>query len=298
LSRSNYIDFPCPVCSSGNYTRVYRDTLDGRHPQFGYGFTPEHSKTYRIVRCNECGHAYSSPRPADLYEHYRDVVDADYLKDQGQRRRTAEKVIQRMKKYQPSGRLMDVGCSTADFLSVAKEHYTVEGLELSAWASDIARSRGFVVHNCTLEEFRARADYDIVTLWGVIEHVEVPKRAISSIHRILKNGGLVCLWTGNMDSITSKVMGKKWWWILGQHIQYFSERSLETLLTECGFERLYMGTYPYVMSMGSISKSLNRYPVLGEIAKKILNMPNIVNRQMTISLPGEMFAIYRKIPIS
>lgn len=298
MTTSHLIEICCPVCTSNAFKVLYSNTLGDNPPVLGYGFTAEHTKSYRIVRCEECGHGYCSPRPSNMDEHYHDIVDAEYLKNQGQRLQTAEKVIKIIKKYCAAGRLLDIGCSTADFLAAAKEEYAVEGLELSTWAAEIAKTRGFKIHNCTLEDLRAYGNYDIVTLWGVIEHLEHPKKDILKIHKLLKQEGLVCLWTGNIDSVTSKILGKKWWWIMGQHIQFFSEESLDRLLSESGFERLYLGKYPYVMSIGSIARSLNRYPILGKIANMVLNISFIANKRITVSVPGEMFAVYRKARVA
>ncbi|MEW5693983.1 MAG: hypothetical protein AB1765_11885 [Candidatus Hydrogenedentota bacterium] len=72
-------------------------------------------------------------------------------------------------------------------------------------------------------------------------------------------------------------------------------RSLDKLFNDNGYQRLYMGKYPYVMTFRSIAKSLARYPLIGRIAKKAFNIPYLTSKKITISLPGEMFAIYKKV---
>lgn len=287
-------DFPCPICNCECNKELYRNTLGKELPQFGYAFTPDHSKTYRIVLCENCKHAYSSPRPRDLWKGYECLSDIAYLQAQEDRLFTAQKVVNRLKVYARRGRLLDVGCGTGDFLFVAAKAYQVEGLELSRWAAEIARSRGFVVHGCEIGNVKAEESYDLITLWGVIEHFEYPSREVANMWRLLARGGLVCLWTGDVEALPSRFLGRKWWYIQGQHIQLFSRRSLGKLFESNGFEEVWIGRYPYMMTMRSIANSLRRYRLLGSASKFLLDRPFLGDRRITLALPGEMFAIFRK----
>jgi len=187
-----------------------------------------------------------------------------------------------------------VGCATGDFLSVAKQFYEVEGLELSDWSGKMAAERGLRVHKKTLSEMNQADTYDVVTLWGVIEHFEYPKVEIKNVFRILKPAGLVCLWTGDVSSLLAGLLGKKWWYYQGQHIQMFSRRSLCALFERNGFRRVYLGNYPYVMTMKSLQNSLSRYPSVYHSLRFILNNRLVSGRKFTVKLPGEMFALFMK----
>jgi SAM-dependent methyltransferase len=207
---------------------------------------------------------------------------------------TARKVIQRLLRFLSQGRLLDVGCATGDFLAVAQKHYSVEGVELSKWSADIARSRGFVIHNCELGNLRTRKPYDIVTLWGVIEHFEDPAVEVENIAQLLRRDGIVCLWTGDFESSLSRILGRRWWWVQGQHINLFSKRSLCRLFENNNFDTIEIGLYPHVMTMQSMSRSLGRYRRMSRMTKPILNRKLLSPMEITLRLPGEMFAIFRK----
>jgi SAM-dependent methyltransferase len=290
----NYFHIPCPVCSSRRFKIKYPDSLGVEMPCLDYDFRPAHSLTYRIVKCLDCGHGYSSPHPAMLWKNYESVADVVYLKSQDQRLLTARKVIKEILRHCSTGRLLDVGCATGDFLTIAQEHFRVEGVELSKWSTDIARSRGLVIHNCELANLETSEPYDVVTLWGVIEHFEDPVIEIKNIARLMRSGGIVCLWTGDFESCLSKLFGKKWWWVQGQHINLFSKRSLCRLFENNDFDLVRIGLYPYVTTMQSMSRSLGRYPLLTKITKYFLNGKLLSNVKITLRLPGEMFAIFRK----
>jgi len=288
------VEVRCPVCDDPKYRVIHDSTLGDELPDLGYKFTPSHIKTYRIVRCISCGHGYCSPLPKDLFKQYVDVEDSEYLKSEPQRLATAGKVVDILRKYKREGRLLDVGCATGDFLRIARRYYDAEGIELSKWAARIAKERGLTVHEATLEELNSPERYDVVTLWGVIEHLEDPKSEVQRIFRLLNEGGILCIWTGDVDSFTARVLGKKWWYFMGQHIQYFSEASLHFLLDECGFSKVTIRTYPYVLSLSSVANSIGRYPLASRLFGGIFKSRALSSAKITFALPGEMFAIYSK----
>lgn len=289
------IEFPCPVCNSNKYKVLYPDTLQGRTPSFNYDFTKNYNLTFRMVKCLQCSHVYASPRPASIWSYYtEDKVDTIYMENEIQRVATSEVVVNYLLKYKPGGKLLDVGCATGDFIIVAKKHYDAEGLELSGWSSRMAEQRGIKIYRKLLGEMEPLAEYDMITMWGVIEHFEYPKKEIENIARILKQGGIVALWTGDISSIMAFVMGKKWWYYQGQHIQMFTNKSMKILFESCGFEKVYMGYYPYVITYHSLCNTLSRYPALLKIFTFIFPEKVFSGIRFILKLPGEMFAVFRK----
>ncbi len=289
------IDFNCPVCDSDDVAEKYKDTLDNDLPSFDYNFSPATARHYKIVKCKKCSHHYATPRHKDLYVNYNsDKIDETYLNLSQQRITTDNKVIKELLQCLNNGNLLDIGCATGDFLLTASKYYDVEGLELSEWSSKIAKDKGLNIHRCLIHEIPNKEYYDIITLWGVIEHFEFPKQEILNIHKLLDKNGIVFLWTGDISSITAKFMGEKWHYFHGQHIQLFTKKSLRKLFLENGFEEVKMKTYPYVMTMPSLSNTLCRYTLLHKLISPIILSKLFVKIKITIKLPGEMFAIFRK----
>ncbi len=249
-----------------------------------------------MVRCRGCGHVYASPKLADIYANYTDVADENYLQNEPLRTATAREVLKTIRRHQPEGRLIDVGCSTGDFLVAAREYYDVEGLELSDWASEIARDKGLTVHSKLLADFIGeQRRYNVATFWGVIEHLEEPLIEMRRIHQILEPGGIVCIWTGDVDSIHARVLGANWWYVMGQHIHLFSRKSLNQVMRHAGFELIEESVYPYVMSYGYLGERLLRYPVIGPLAKLILGSRLFSGKTFNLKLFCEIFSVYRKI---
>ena len=290
-----FIEVRCPVCRHDDYDIVFPDTLGETPPVFGYKWSLETRKCYRIVRCRRCSHMYSSPRLENMYFYYKDVADESYLDNAPLRAATARKVLVTINKLTRGGKLLDVGCSCGEFLKEASKYFMVEGLELSEWSADIAERSGLIIHRKTLEEMSDQeSKYDLVTMWGVIEHLEDPLQELTYIQKILKRDGLVCFWTGDSNSITAKILGRHWGYLLGQHVQFFSRRSIDLLMEECGFELVSMKIYPYVINLGYLGTHLAHYPVFGPVLSRILKLGLLRNFTVTLKIPGEMFGVYRK----
>lgn len=253
----------CPVCDSGEAEVWYpAEIQDAEEVSFSYTFRPRHNRTFQVLRCRICTHAFCFPVPADMARHYGDVVDEEYLRHETSRILSAGVVLAELKKHRPGGRLLDVGCATGDLLVAATRlGFEAEGLELSDWSCAIARKRGFTVHQERLRDLaqRSAANYDLVTLMGVIEHFSEPREEMAHLSRLLKPGGVLAIWTGDVDSSLSRVLGRRWWYWQGQHIQYFTLRSLARLSRGAGLEVVANGRYPFAATRDTIGNSLRRY---------------------------------------
>lgn len=288
------VDYPCPICGDREAAVLYPDTLGQELPRFGYDFTPQHMRTYRVLLCRPCRHAFASPRPERLGERYQDVEDPAYLEWQAERLVAARRVLGRIASKVPSGRLLDVGCATGDFLSAAAGRYQAEGMEMSDWAAGIARKRGLTVHRAHLADFRPGSPYDVLTLWGVIEHFEDPAAEVRRMPGLLREEGRVCLWTGDRDSWVARFLGRRWWYVQGQHLQMFSRTSLEKLFAQSGFETEWIGDYPVTMTLRAVEKSLQRYPLAGKIFSGLPLPKRLRDQVLNLRIPGEMFAVFKR----
>ena len=251
----------CPVCGSERVRERFpaqTDTLDAA--AFTYAFGPKHRKTLRVVRCAECTHQFCSPLPADLHLQYaHGEADAAYLAQSESRMLSARAVLDAIPSLRRGTRLLDVGCATGDFLAAARERgIDAEGLELSKWSASIARERGLTVHETTLASLEGESRFDAITMFGVIEHFTDPAAELRHAHRLLAPGGVFAGWTGDVASITSRLLGRRWWYWQGQHLQYFTRRSLEEILLRTGFAAPSITTYPFAATRASIEHSLSR----------------------------------------
>ncbi len=286
----------CPICRSYETTQLYPSDIDLKKLSFTYVKTPDSGKTFRSVRCLNCSHVFCSPIPKNIYKNYEDVVDNQYLSYLESIKISSKIILPYIKRLVPNGKILDVGCATGEFLTVAKKSgYLAEGLELSKWSSEIARKKKIKVYRERLKELAKKYPerYEVITLFGVIEHFEFPIEEISNIYTLLKPGGILVIWTGNVNSISSRILRRNWWYWQGQHIQYFSHKSLNLLAKNSGFEHITTKTYPFVATYDLLDNSLSRYRLRKLIMK--LSIPFFKARSTwTFYIPGEMLWLGRK----
>lgn len=204
---------------------------------------------YRLVQCPNCQLIYQNPRPSleELPAFYPD----DYVPyDQGrqrtswlQQRNLAYQMgrrTSRITRFQPRpGTVLDIGCATGAFLVAMRDlGWQVQGVELSEHAAEYARQvQKLPVHTGTAESAHfAENQFDVVTMWDVLEHVIDPRQTLREVARILKPGGLLVLSLPNPDCWEAKLFGQYWvGWDRPRHLHIFSRPVLQNYLAECGF---------------------------------------------------------------
>lgn len=211
---------------------------------------------YTLVRCASCGLAFIAdpPAPAELAAMYQagndyhvtlhDPASADYAKMADLARRHLSFV----RRWASRGRLLDVGCSTGLFLNEAKQAgFDASGVEFSAASAQFARDR-FDLHITDGDIHAVDAppeNYDILTMFDVIEHVRDPAGDIAAAYRLLKPGGIFILSTPNIDGLYPKAseplarplghwphIEPPW------HLYQFSVKTLTAMLEKGGFATL------------------------------------------------------------
>lgn len=294
------IDLECPIClKKKDYEVVYEDSLGNEKPDIGYDYLNKNfSKTYRYVKCGNCYHVFASPIFKGIENTYEETLDPVYLKNSNNRKLAYHKICKDIqKKYSKKINLLDFGCATGDFLEVAKLYFDkVEGLEISKYYSEIAISKKLTIHNEDLQTFAFKnKKYDIITMWGVIEHLERPDEIIKLLKNLLNEDGIVYLWTGDFHSIYSKLLKKNWWYVIGQHIQLFSFSSLCKIFSNNSFNLEKKEFYPYVFSNHYLDFHLRRYKIYKYFFRIFFIPFLILNFNITIRLSSELMLSFRLV---
>ena len=202
-----------------------------------------------IVICGDCGHMQLDRFPTDeeLLQLYEEAESEDYVEEEAGQRLTAAVALDRIERWVPRGRLLDLGCWVGFLLAEARDRgWETVGVEPSAFASSYAIDRlGLDVRREDL--FAANlpeGSFDAVVLGDVIEHLNDPGAALVRIARLLAPGGVLYLALPDAGSKLARQMGARWWSVIPTHVQYFTRSSLMTLLRREGYEPLFAGTAP------------------------------------------------------
>lgn len=116
-------------------------------------------------------------------------------KDYAAASETLRRVLQRV--MPDASSLLDVACGTGQHLRHLRNHYRVEGLDLSREMLEITRERcpGIPLHEGSLVDFRLARTFDVVTcLFGSIAYaasVDRLHRAVHSLANHVRPGGVL-----------------------------------------------------------------------------------------------------------
>lgn len=239
----------CCVCSPAKPTASHVFTKD----------------SFQIVKCNKCGLLYvlNQLREDIVREYYFESKSMDYWMEVqlGEK----EQAWNEKAKYGPGlnmldklatgkGKLLDIGCSVGQFLSLAAVRgWDVEGIELNQKAARYCRDKfKFEVKDKLLEDIAYDdGSFDCITLWGVLEHLPDPNGMLKEIYRIMKPSGKLLAFVPNANSLIMRITQAQNSTVSGrEHLWYFSPRTIQML-----FEK----------NLLEISKSFSVLPQLHEI---------------------------------
>ncbi|MBI5376059.1 MAG: class I SAM-dependent methyltransferase [Candidatus Schekmanbacteria bacterium] len=202
---------PCIICGTEKKKSVY--LMDG----------------YHLVKCASCGLVSADPQPDD--EALRGFYNENYYDSWGGLNRleavrkmkmsTFNKWFDELEKIKKNGRMLDIGCAFGFSLEAAeKRGWDVYGMELSGFSASVAKERFGERIKESLSEFDD-GFFNVITMFDLIEHLPSPVGILKEIKRILANQGVVLLSTPNIKSLSSRLMGKKWFHVKCEHLYYF-----------------------------------------------------------------------------
>jgi SAM-dependent methyltransferase len=171
-----------------------------------------------------------------VYYPIGDMDDDRYQKTIGRYQR--EKVaLLRMEKQQ--GRVLDVGCGAGYFVREAiKAGYAAEGVEFSPEAAEFGRRHWNLPITVGDAQGLGYPDdaFDAVTLWHVLEHLSHPAEMLGTVHRLLRDDGVLILAVPNFASLQARVFKARWYHLeVPRHLYHFDPASLRALLARKGF---------------------------------------------------------------
>ena len=189
----------------------------------------------QLVRCSQCHQIYVNPIPESFAtgHYYDDRSESFYLSsDKLQSDYSPVRFIRELRLFRrwcAQGKVLDVGCSTGAFLYQLKTqfpgNYVVYGNDIAQDALAYAEKQGInVLRNPYLET--QVTEFDAITFWAVLEHLVDPLRFLEHAHKGLKEGGICIALTPNFHSLATRLLGRKYRYILPEHVNYFTPQSL------------------------------------------------------------------------
>ena len=130
------------------------------------------------------------------------------------------------------GALLDIGAGTGNFCETSKQNsWDVYGVEPNEKAREIAAKKNIFLHQ-SIEDFKGQ-QFDVVTLWHVLEHLPDLENTITAIQKLLKPNGVLIVAVPNYNSFDAKHY-KRFWaaYDVPRHLWHFSQKSMSKLFSE------------------------------------------------------------------
>ena len=205
---------------------------------------------FQIVQCNSCGFKFTNSRPTEdklgAYYKSEDYVSHSNTKKgfinstyQSVRKYTLLKKLQLISKYYKTGKILDIGCGTGEFLNTCKNaKWETLGIEPDPDARKMAGTNFSLdirdeseIKNLESESF------DVISMWHVLEHVPKLNERIEDLKRLIKPNGLIIIAVPNCNSLDAKIYKENWAaYDVPRHLYHFTPKDIELIFKNHSLE--------------------------------------------------------------
>lgn len=256
----------CPLCGAGDSNEEY--VIDN----FSYH------------RCFSCDSIYTKPHLKDgvldsLYQDGAYQVYQDSLVKKGSKLRkgfTEKRKFEQIKSLlaQEEVSILDVGCGGGTFLEICYENgWNVYGAEPS---SDAQSKKHLNIRQGDFNKMDFDRKFDVVSFWGVLEHMSDPILALSKSQELLQDNGIIVFEVPSANCFLSEYLKRSTFSPTryiesGRHNIFFSMNLIRKVAAENNLEIL------VVESNGLDIQTILLEEFKSEITDKILDIQDTIN---------------------
>jgi SAM-dependent methyltransferase len=229
---------PCEICGGIELERLHR-----QHFLFPGQPRPLH---YDVVACQACGFAFACdiPDQSVLNSFYQESEHHLHQEVPAGLSRIHDDFFAFVQEHVPlpeSMRVLDIGSGMGHFLSRFKAAGVDEllGIEPSLAAARLGREiYGIEIRTEALDTLTASRSFGLVSLCGVLEHIADLKRSAGRIADLVDEDGYLFIAVPDALSFGAAPPAESFLEFALEHINFFSETSLDNLLSGAGFEKV------------------------------------------------------------
>ena len=227
----------CPICGNEEIPAVLEveDHLVSR-------------ETFKLCECSSCTLRFTNPRP-DKEELGKYYSSEDYVSHTNQANnivnrlykiaryftlRSKERLIRR---GAATKSLLDIGCGTGQFLEFTKKNgWRIDGVEVDPDARAMAAKATETEIHKNLETIDGK-EYQVITLWHVLEHLPDLAKSVAQIKTLLATNGSIFIAVPNYLAYEARVYKHHWAaYDVPRHLYHFSPKSMQILAENNGLK--------------------------------------------------------------
>lgn len=214
----------CPACGRGEASVLF-----------------ESKNGYPIVRCATCGLAYTDARRAPpastLYPEFdqsESAIPTLLRRWLGVFMHHREAIVRGVV---PRGRLLDFGCGSGSFARWMAQAggYEVVGLEPFSLRTPVESPHLRLIGEPLASAAPHLGQFDVITLWHVLEHLARPTEVLRTLSGLLAPGGVMVVSVPNFQSWQSVAFRGRWFHLdPPRHLCHFEAETLAYCLRQAG----------------------------------------------------------------
>lgn len=203
---------------------------------------------FELIRCANCGLLYTHPVPEpdqiakyyDSKEYTSHITKGFSVKNilyRNARALTLRRKVKLIEKHKEVGSILDIGAGTGNFLNHCRSQgWNVEGVEVNKGAREYARKQFGLEFFSDTSQFETQPpQFDVITMWHVLEHLEDPERQMILNTKILKEEGIMVIAIPDYTSWDACHYAKFWAaYDVPRHLYHFSKKSFEMFSDKIG----------------------------------------------------------------
>jgi 2-polyprenyl-3-methyl-5-hydroxy-6-metoxy-1,4-benzoquinol methylase len=251
----------CPICQEQKEFSFIRD----HHNKDGQ---------FSLYECKKCEIQFWIPFKNAGEEWYEKEYDCSALNVLTPKisSNCHKKFLQNFKNLPKNTRILDIACGTGEFLAeLQSEGCEVWGVDFNRNHIEIAKNRFGLKNVFAMDfgDFLGKEDlpqFDIITFFGLLEHIDNPLELVRKIKRILKPDGFIATSAPTKENLVANMHSLNF---PPHHLSRWNKKSISSLFKEIDFTVFHIEYVDQFRSFVSALTDKFRFGLVNKTAKKL-----------------------------